>query len=287
MSGERPGEKVFTESIHLDAAAADVWKAVTDGAELARWFPLAARVTPPKPDGSGGSVFLSWGPMCEGEAPLTLWEPPTRAAWTESHAEGVRITVMFELAPAAGGRGTVLRVTQSGFGRGAAWDDMYDSISNGWKFELRSLRHYLSRHAGRDRDAAWVPSPSPLAIDACWRALVGGVGGAGKPGLLKAGRLGGYSEGDAYSFTGPDGRTYSGTVLRSVENKGFAGTVKELGDGLIRIEIERRGAESTPCVWVAEWGKALGAGRSKEIADAWASRMRELAGSAGVEGGGA
>jgi uncharacterized protein YndB with AHSA1/START domain len=284
MSTDPHAPKVFTDTIHLDAAAADVWKAVTDGAELARWFPIAARVTPPKPDGSGGSVFLSWGPMCEGEAPLTLWEPPKRAAWTESHAGGVQITVMFELAPAAGGRGTVLRVTQSGFGRGAAWDDMYDSISNGWKFELRSLRHYLSHHAGRDRDAAWVPSPSPLAIDACWRAL---VGGAGKPGLLRSGRLGGYAEGDAYSFTGPDGRTYSGTVLRSVENKGFAGTVKELSDGVIRIEIERRGGESTPCVWVAEWGKSQGSGGSGVIAEAWAARVRELVGSANIQGAGA
>ena len=34
-----------------------VWKALAEAEELARWFPLEARVTP----GVGGSIWLSWG----------------------------------------------------------------------------------------------------------------------------------------------------------------------------------------------------------------------------------
>ena len=71
----------FEYSIRLEAAADDVWRALTDGAELQRWFPISARLKP----GVGGSIFLSWGPGCEGEGPITLWEPGRAIGWQETH----------------------------------------------------------------------------------------------------------------------------------------------------------------------------------------------------------
>ena len=52
-----------------------------------------------------------------------------------------------------------MRLVHSGFGAGAEWDDEFDSISNGWKFERRGLRHYLQRHFGKDRRVAWGVDP--------------------------------------------------------------------------------------------------------------------------------
>ena len=46
-------QRLFEMSIDIEATPEHVWKALTDAAELTRWFPLQARVTP----GTGGSMF--------------------------------------------------------------------------------------------------------------------------------------------------------------------------------------------------------------------------------------
>jgi uncharacterized protein YndB with AHSA1/START domain len=38
------------------ASPAEVWQALTEPAELTKWFPLEARVTP----GERGKIFVSW-----------------------------------------------------------------------------------------------------------------------------------------------------------------------------------------------------------------------------------
>ena len=262
-----PTAKVFEHSIRLPIPIQTVWKAVSDGHELGRWFPIEARVTPPSGAGKG-KVFLSWGPACEGETEIQIWEPPSHLGWVESHEGGaVQIAVDFYLQAAAGGE-TVLRVVQSGFGHGAKWDDLYDSISNGWKFEFASLRHYLTRHLGQDRRCEWLPIPSPLPIEQAWREL------AGVDKLVKQGSIDGHQPGDEYRFVGPDGRTYSGKVLRNITNKGFAATVRELDDALIRIEIERSGPLCMPCFWISIWGdKSV---EVPKIAASWRSAIERL-----------
>ena len=62
MIGPKQAEKVKKErrlerEVEIEAPREDVWKALTDANELARWFPLKARVTP----GLGGKVFV---PFC-------------------------------------------------------------------------------------------------------------------------------------------------------------------------------------------------------------------------------
>ena len=73
-----------------------VWEALTQPEGLRQWFPLDARVEP----GKGGSIWLSWGPGCEGEAPIHRWDPPHHFGWTESYGEddaGRPIEIMVEL----------------------------------------------------------------------------------------------------------------------------------------------------------------------------------------------
>jgi uncharacterized protein YndB with AHSA1/START domain len=246
-----------------------VWRAIREGAHLQRWFPISARVKP----GAGGAIFLSWGAVCEGEAPITIWEPMTRLRWEESHEGGaVRVAVDFFIEAAGGGL-TSVRVVQSGFGRGAKWDDLYDSIANGWKFELRSLRHYLSRHRDVDRRCEYLPVPSRLTVAEAWRAIAP----AGT--LVRGGGLEGHAEGAEYSFIGPDGHKYSGQVMRCVADKTFAATVRELDDAILRIEIERMGRDEqgkgcTPFVWLSVWGE--GSDRVPVIAAEWKNAMARL-----------
>jgi uncharacterized protein YndB with AHSA1/START domain len=51
-------ERRLEKEIEIAVPIEEVWKALTDANELARWFPLEARVTP----GLGGNIFVSWGP---------------------------------------------------------------------------------------------------------------------------------------------------------------------------------------------------------------------------------
>jgi uncharacterized protein YndB with AHSA1/START domain len=54
-----PGQKSNLEfEIEVAAPVEAVSKALTDAAELSRWFPLEAEVKP----GVGGTIRLSWGP---------------------------------------------------------------------------------------------------------------------------------------------------------------------------------------------------------------------------------
>lgn len=271
MSTHTDPPPTFTFELPINAKPAQVWNAISDGDALQRWFPIAARIKP----GVGGSIFLSWGPTCEGEAPITIWEPGKCLGWKEQHGGGVEISAMFQIEPASGGDAAIIRVTQSGFGRGAQWNDMYDSISSGWKFEFRSLRHYLQHHAGRDRACVWLPVPGKgRSQQEAWERLTG-------PGALcRSGSIGGHIEGHSYSLIGPDGHTYSGTVERAVPNRVFAGTVRELDNALMRIELEPRGTTesgacaASPTFWLSKWG-----GTSDEVAavgNIWADRMAAL-----------
>lgn len=63
--------KKIEKEIAIDATPDEVWRALTEGEELKRWFPLDARVKP----GVGGSVWLSWGEGSEWESPIEIWEP--------------------------------------------------------------------------------------------------------------------------------------------------------------------------------------------------------------------
>jgi len=237
--------KDFKHEIVVDAAPEVVWRAISEGEELRRWFPIDARVKP----GVGGSIFLSWGPACEGEAPITIWETGKHLRWEESHENGaVVIAVDFFVEAAERGQ-TRLRLVQSGFGRGAKWDDMYDSISNGWKFELLSLDHYLSRHRGIDRTGKWLTVASPLPPEQAYDRLVA------RGALAQDAALTDFPADGEYRFTGPDRRIYSGRVLRTIPHRSFVATVRELDDAILRIEIERAPAsQSMPGVWLAIWG---------------------------------
>lgn len=172
---EQKRDRAFDMTFEIDAPAEAVWKALTDAAELCNWFPLDARVKP----GEGGSIFLSWGPVCEGEAPITLWAPNKRFQWTEQftpkdQSEPVPVTIDYTLE-AKGGK-TVLRLVHSGFGRGEGWDGFYDSISRGWKIALHGLRHYLHHHRGEKREVIWVRKTITLSPDDAAKRIIGPEG---------------------------------------------------------------------------------------------------------------
>jgi hypothetical protein len=136
-----------------------------------------------------------------------------------------RIAIEFTLESHRGK--TRLRLVHSGFGTGAAWDDEVEGITEGWQAELASLRHYLERHRGRDRQfrIAWLSTT--LSRDEAWNRLVGPGGFRFSPADVKAGQ--------PYAVLLPGGGRVSGTVALHLPHQTLAGTVRELDDGWFRI----------------------------------------------------
>ena len=247
---EQKRDRAFDLSLEIDAPVDAVWKALTDAAELSNWFPLDARVKP----GEGGSIFVSWGPDCEGEAPITAWEPNRRFQWTEmfkpkGESEPVPVTIDYTLE-AKGGR-TVLRLVHSGFGRGEGWDGFYDSISRGWKFELRGLRHYLQHHRGQKREVIWSRKPISLSPEDAAKRIIGAKGS------VLRGPIDTMTEGDAYRLDAVDGGSLDhleGEVQVNGLPLSFAATVTNLNKSYLRFEIESMGGQREIWLWLSTYG---------------------------------
>ena len=241
--------RAFRMSLDLDATPDEVWRALTEAEELVRWFPTGARVTP----GRGGTMLWSWGHGEDWVTRIDAWEPGKLLRLVQDDArpydaqgnalppvevEPARIAVEFTLETLQGR--TRLRLVHSGFGQGAAWDAEVDGISEGWQAELRSLRHYLRRHRGRDRKAARGLVNTRLPRDAAWDRLTGPGGYRLSPRSPR--------EGERFELVTPGGTRYSGVVELNLPGQTLAGSVRELDDGWFRL-LTWRGARGHTGVW--------------------------------------
>jgi uncharacterized protein YndB with AHSA1/START domain len=226
-------DKKVEAEITIAADADAVWRALTDGEELKRWFPLDARVTP----GVGGAVWLSWGEGSDWESPIELWEPQRHLRTADPAPSRVAVDYYLE---ARGGE-TVLRVVQSGFGEDA-WEDELDTTNAGWRAFLATLRNYLERHRGEPRALAYVRHPAvelsraeafPRMLEALGVPLVGG------------------------------GERFQGELFRGVADVALppvnlSGPLENYGNGFLMIEIEPGRGRCRPAVWVSLYGETAG-----------------------------
>lgn len=241
-----PGRIIETET-EIAAPVSAVWKALTEARELARWFPLEADVEP----GPGGSIWMSWGELFQGRSRIEIWEPERhlRVGWMQPEGESRPVRTAVDYYLEGRGGATLLRLVHSGFGRGESWHEEYDGTRRGWRFELRSLRHYLERHRGRDRRVAWSLISVPGSARAAWDRLTS------EDGLLAEGSLTGHTEGDDYAIRTATGQALRGTVHVYDPPTDFSGTVHNLNDGLFRVGIERgQGDARYAVLWLATYG---------------------------------
>lgn len=146
MSEKPPATRSHEHALEIQASPGDVWKAITDPAEIARWFALAAETRP----GQGGEIVYRWGDFA-GRCTILAWEPPKhlRTSWMEAPAspagQGAALVVDWHIEGQGGT--TTLRLVHSGFGPGAEFEREYDGTRRGWTFELQGLKHYLERSA--------------------------------------------------------------------------------------------------------------------------------------------
>ena len=241
--------RAFRTSLDIDASPEEVWAALTQAEELVRWFPTDAKVTP----GKGGTMLWSWGHGEDWVTRIDAWEPgrllrliqeDARPYTTEGkplppgEVEPARIAMEFTIETHQGR--TRLRLVHSGFGHGGAWDAEIEGISEGWQAELRSLRHYLGRHRGKDRKAGRALVGTTLPRATAWGRLLGPGGFALSPANP--------NEGERYEVVTPGGRRYRGTVRLNLPGQTIAGTVDELDDGWFRL-LTWQDARGNSGVW--------------------------------------
>jgi len=142
----KPTDRAIELTIDIDATLDEVWKALTTGEGIARWFAPHAAVTP----GEGGSVSVGWDPNEMWDTPITVWEPlrrmQTASEMPSKEGRMVRLAIDYYLE-AHGGRVRV-RLVHSGFDDSASWDGYIDGLDAGWTYFLFNLKHALERHRG-------------------------------------------------------------------------------------------------------------------------------------------
>lgn len=164
-------------SVEIPASLEVVWRAITDPKELERWFPLKASGTA----GPGGAITLSWGPPMEWTTHIKVWEPPTHVQFedpADPSRPGAVSRVDYHLETRAGR--TIVRLVHSGFDASADWDEQFTSTTNGWRYFLMNLRHYVERHHDTPRTMVWdrrqmSKPPSEVWASLFEAPLLGGV----------------------------------------------------------------------------------------------------------------
>jgi uncharacterized protein YndB with AHSA1/START domain len=237
----------FETEIRIAAPRDAVWRALAEAREIARWFAPTVEVEP----GVGGRILWEWGRHHSWSNTIESWQPGqhlrTRYDSPVDDGRGGKRPLFVDFHLQGDGGVTTLRLVHSGFGPEAAFDAEFDGISSGWPVELRSLRHYLENHRGRDRQLAWATRSTQDAPAEVWRRLVGADGFAA-PGLTAIAAAG------RYRLVVPGAGPIEGSVLFSPSEREFSGVADNLGKGWLRLHCERWAGATQVWVWLALYG---------------------------------
>lgn len=245
MSEETEGTRAARGEIEIEAPPERVWRALTEARELERWFPLEARVEP----GPEGRIWMSWGNEFGAWSSVLVWEAPhhLRTQWIMTEGGAAQIT---DYRLEGEGGHTRLRVVTSGFPDGASWDDMVEGTRLGWVFELRQLKHYLERHDGKDRRAAYLRRRVSISRQEAWDRMVAPGSGV---------------------------ETLAGQVFDRTDPWQLALISAEPRDSMVRLTVDPSHQDPEArdvTVWVSAWGEE--AVLVDEVGEAWRRRLARL-----------
>jgi uncharacterized protein YndB with AHSA1/START domain len=223
----RPATRDIVLSVELDASPEDVFRAVTDGTELAKWLAPEARGTAPE-GGKKGSIWISWGEGMSVEHELEIFDPPKRIRHPSGKNAETKAPLYADWSIEAreGGK-TTLRLVHSGFSVGADWDNEFESHARGWKLMLENLRQYYALHAHEPAVHLAVMSSVESPRGPIWKTLLGKLGLSAEPNL-----------GEQFRFTTPKGDVLTGVVDHVTQTRALGLVVREYGNALLRFTLE-------------------------------------------------
>lgn len=257
----RSYEKRFEIAAPVDA----VWKAITEGEELTRWFCQDATCE----SRLGGEQNIDWGGGAKATQAIVVWEPnahlrceavdPKREG--SSPAEPYAIDWYLE----HNGGITRIRMVASGFGDGPEWDHEYDGTYHGWDLFHKTLKHYLEHHRGEAGANIVIYAMLAIPPEEAWSRLMG------PDGLVTTGSLDDLSVGALFSFATSQGDVFSGIVRNYVPGKTFSAMIESLNKSILNIEMAimpGRGHFLYLCL--NTWGMP------KENVDALGTRLKQI-----------
>jgi uncharacterized protein YndB with AHSA1/START domain len=237
-------------TVELDASPEDVFRAVTDGTELAKWLAPEARGTAPE-GGKKGSIWISWGEGMSVEHEIEIFDAPKRVRHPSGKNGETKAPLYADWSIEAreGGK-TTLRLVHSGFSTGADWDNEFESHARGWKLMLENLRQYFARH--KHEPAVHIPFMSKVESPhgSIWKTLLGKFGLSAPPKV-----------GDPFRFTTPKGDVLTGVVDHVTETRALGLVVREYNDSLLRFTLE--GKPDAPSTFVYDYVIVYGADRER------------------------
>jgi len=131
----------YEQTIEIDAPADAVWKAIAESQGIESWFAPLARVEP----GVGGKIWVSWGPECEGESGIEVWEPNGKLRYAYERPNGSGPNIVEFSIEARDGAHTTLRLVNSGFGDDGSFDAELETSSHAWGLFLFLLKYGVEK----------------------------------------------------------------------------------------------------------------------------------------------
>ncbi len=150
MENTNRNQRAIEKDFFIKATSQRVFQALTEQAELERWFVAKAELDL-RP---GGAISFFWGTGVYNVGKILVLEPPHRLSYTwEAEAlEPSPTTITFELT--AENDGTRLHLIHAGIGEGEEWDRYYTLRNNGWNVHLEHLVAWL--------ETGTSPTPGPI-----------------------------------------------------------------------------------------------------------------------------
>lgn len=247
---EKKNTRDIELSVELDATPEEVFRAITEGPEVAKWLAPEARLTPPEP-GKKGSIWISWGEGMAADHELDVYEAPKRLRHPSGKNGETKAPLYADWSIEAreGGK-TTLRLVHSGFSTSADWDEEYDSHARGWTLMLQNLKHYFARHP--KEPAVHLPFfssvESPRA--SIWKTLLAKMGFSATP-----------RAGDTFRCTTANGQVLTGVVDLVTDTRDLALVVREYDDALLRFTLE--GKPTAPKTFLYAYVIVYGAARER------------------------
>ena len=157
MSDPKPEIKGRTIRAEMRTAATpqQVWEAWTDPEKLAHWFTDRA-----SGEAHPGNTMTWFFDRFHLTIPYQILEalPPERLSML-FHSPAGDPGILEILIAHAGGQ-TVMRLVNSGFREGAAWDEEFEGTDSGWQMSVAILKHYLEHHYGEPRRSFLTMRPA-------------------------------------------------------------------------------------------------------------------------------
>lgn len=235
-------------SVEIAAPVEAVWRAITEGDQVANWFAPIASANP----GEGGHLTVSWGAGAEWTSWITVWDPGKHLRLVDQLPDeqadgGAAMALDYRLTDLGGT--TRLDLVNSGLSSAPDWDDTFHMMNNGWRFFLWNLKHFLERHPGARRtmisQRPWVTGSREQVWDRVF----------GAEGLVRTVKDGAYpGTGDHFRCVLDGLETLEGAVVLCDRPWAFAGVVSSLEDGVLHVEMEGTGERWKMGVWLSAYG---------------------------------